>query len=325
MKKLLATLSLSAIIFTVACNDTEEGKDSSNTSDSTSSTTSSKPTDNALALLQSNCFNCHNPDKEAAVRVAPTMADIKTAYKADELTGSEFAHKMIAFINNPTEENSHMPEAVKQYGMMPKLNYKEEQLEAMAAYIYKNDIGSDEWYIQWKATKDQPAGTNTADMSYEDLGLSIANRTKAQLGKNLMGALKKHGAPGAVTFCNTRAIPLTDSMAKVLHAGVKRVSDQPRNPNNQANEAEIAYIKELKEKIAKGEPLTPKIIEAEDKVTGYYAIETNKMCIQCHGNKNTDILPETYANIHKAYPADKATGYGEKQIRGIWVITMDKK
>lgn len=320
MKKQLALLGFTAILLSAACTDTTE-----ETKENTSTSTSNTTTEDALALLQNNCFNCHNPERDPAVRIAPTMAEIKTAYKADKLTSDEFAQNIIRFINQPTDENSQMHEAVKQYGMMPKLSYKEDQLKAMAAYIYKTDMNSDEWYAEWKAAKNKPVNASTADMSYEDLGLSIANGTKTQLGKNLMGALKKHGAPGAVTFCNTRAIPLTDSMANVLHAQVKRVSDKPRNPDNQANEAELAYIKELKDKITKGEPRTPKVTEIDGKMVGYYTIETNKMCLQCHGEKGKDILPETYTNIEKAYPNDKATGYGENEVRGIWVITMDKK
>lgn len=320
MKKQFAILGLSAILLAAACNDTTEEQQENNSSE-----TSTQPIDNALAMLNSNCFSCHNPEKEAAVRVAPTMADIRQAYMTEGMSQQEFIDKVSNFINHPEEKNSMMPNAVSKYGMMPKLSYKAEDLQKMAAYIYDTDMSTDEWYAQWKNNKDQPTTTNTSDMSYEDLGLSIANGTKAQLGKNLMGAIKQHGAPGAVTFCNTRAIPLTDSMAKVFNAIVKRVSDMPRNPDNTADEEAMQYIARMKEQIKNGEEPQPIVAEHEGKMVGYYAIVTNKMCMQCHGDKDKDILPETYANIKKAYPSDKATGYSENQLRGVWVITMDKK
>jgi hypothetical protein len=49
------------------------------------------------------------------------------------------------------------------------------------------------------------------------------------------------------------------------------------------------------------------------------------MCLQCHGIPNNQILPTTLSKIKELYPTDKATGYGENELRGIWVIEMDKK
>jgi len=111
----------------------------------------------------------------------------------------------------------------------------------------------------------------------------------------------------------------------VYNAHIKRVSDKPRNPENKANEAELAYINELKEALANGEQLKPKVTEIDGRMVGYYAIETNQMCMQCHGSKDKDILPETFTNIKSKYPDDKATGYSPNQVRGIWVVSMDKK
>lgn len=320
MKKQLAILGIVALISTTACNNQPEKEKTA-----TSSDTLSQPMYKTLAMVQGSCFSCHSPERESVMRIAPGLADVRQAYMTDSITEEEFVNNIINFVDRPGNDNSRMPEAVRQYGMMPMISYKEEDLRKMAAYIYHNDMSTDEWYDQWKNHKDDAAEVATEDMSYEDLGQSIANGTKTQLGKNLMAAIKQHGAPGAVTFCNTRAIALTDSMSQVYHANVKRVSDQPRNPDNRANDAERAYINQLKEQIAKGEKLSPQVTEINGKMVGYYAIATNKMCLQCHGDKDKDILPETWANIHKAYPDDKATGYGENQIRGIWVVTMDKK
>lgn len=318
MKKYLALIGFAAVII-AACNGNSDNKEKAAATD-----TITEDNSNTLALLNSSCFNCHNPDREATNRIAPGMDEIRELYLANNPEGIAFVSSIIEFVNNPVEENVHMHDAVKNYGMMPRLTYKDEELQEIAAYIYRNDLSSDEWYAEWKANRNKTAVISD-DMSYEDMGLSIANGTKAQLGKNLMAALKQHGAPGAVTFCNTRAIPLTDSMSKVFHAEVKRVSDNPRNPANAANISERAYIDELKRAKANDELLEPRITEINGKMVGYYAIVTNKMCLQCHGDKDKDILPETLANIQKAYPNDKATGYGENQVRGIWVVTMDKK
>ena len=59
-------------------------------------------------------------------------------------------------------------------------------------------------------------------------------------------------------------------------------------------------------------------------MTGYYPITTQAMCLQCHGNPESDIAPETLSAIERFYPEDLATGYGENELRGIWVVEMAK-
>jgi len=157
----------------------------------------------------------------------------------------------------------------------------------------------------------------------EDTLRKYAMQTKGVLGKNLMNAINKQGTEKAIEFCSTKAIVLTDSMGTALNATLKRVSDQPRNPINLANENETAFINELKEKISKGEKLTSKITESNGKTVGYFPIETNAMCLQCHGSKDLDIKPNVLKKIELLYPKDQATGYKENQIRGIFVVTQN--
>lgn len=150
-----------------------------------------------------------------------------------------------------------------------------------------------------------------------------AVETKGVLGKNLMNAINTEGTEKAIEFCSTKAIVLTDSVGTAFYATIKRVSDKPRNLINMANENEIAFINELKEKVSKGEKMTPKFTTFDDKITGYFPIETNAMCLQCHGSKDLDIKPNVLKKIAQLYPKDQATGYKENQLRGIFVVTKN--
>ena len=151
-----------------------------------------------------------------------------------------------------------------------------------------------------------------------------ALEAKGVLGKNLMNAINTQGTEKAIEFCSTKAIVLTDSVSKAVNATIKRVSDKPRNPINRANENETAFINELKQKISKGEKMMPKFSEPESEITGYFPIETNALCLQCHGSKDSDITPNVLKKIELLYPKDEATGYKENQIRGLFVITQNK-
>ncbi|HSN48903.1 MAG TPA: DUF3365 domain-containing protein [Flavobacterium sp.] len=150
-----------------------------------------------------------------------------------------------------------------------------------------------------------------------------AVETKGVLGKNLMNAISTKGTEKAIEFCSTKAIVLTDSMGTAFNATIKRVSDKPRNPINMADENETAFINELKEKVSKGEKMTSKFTASEGKITGYFPIETNATCLQCHGSENVDIKPNVLKKIARLYQKDQATGYKENQLRGIFVVTKN--
>jgi hypothetical protein len=169
--------------------------------------------------------------------------------------------------------------------------------------------------------KEEKIATN---INRKDTLRNYAMQTKGVLGKNLMNAINKQGTEKAIEFCSTKAIVITDSMGTALNATLKRVSDKPRNPINMASEDETAFIKELKQKISKGEKMTPKFTESDGEITGYFPIETNAMCLQCHGSKDSDIKPNVLKKIVQLYPNDQATGYKENEIRGIFVVTQNK-
>lgn len=162
-------------------------------------------------------------------------------------------------------------------------------------------------------------------VDYLALGQEYAAQTQSVLGKNLMQAIQSEGSAYAVDFCNTRAYPLTDSMAQLLNVHLKRVSDQPRNLDNSAQGTQLEYIRSAKEKLGRGEKVTPQLQEFEGKMIAYYPIITNTMCLQCHGDPDSQINQETLAKLNTLYPDDQARGYAENQLRGIWVVEMDKE
>lgn len=157
-----------------------------------------------------------------------------------------------------------------------------------------------------------------------ETGQEMAMKTKAILGKYLVTAIQEKGTEGAIAFCSSRAIQITDSMSTVLGVHIKRVAERNRNPVNKASAAELAYIQEINASLARKESPKPFLKETTETYTGYYPILTDPLCLQCHGDKVSDIKAPTLSILSKLYPGDKATGFKLNELRGIWVVEMKK-
>lgn len=299
-------------------------------------------------LMEINCYACHNPSTGHDERIAPPMIAIKKHYISNNTTKKQFISDVQEWIKMPSEEKSKMPGAIRNFGLMPYASFPEKTIFQIADYMYDNDIEQPEWFedhFNKERVKGMGRGKGmgkamghgkgkgmmmkqgqsvNSELNYEDIGLKYALSTKTQLSKNLMGAIKKNGTRRAVTFCNERAYALTDSMARIHNAKIKRVSDKPRNQNNKANAVELGHIKTFKTLVSKQQEVKAIVEEQGNKVNFYYPITTNSMCLQCHGTPNKELTSETYKTIKGLYPNDKAIGYDVNQVRGIWSISFDK-
>ncbi len=284
-------------------------------------------------IMEDKCYICHDATTSEDNRLAPPMIAVKMHYLKGGATKNEFINDFLDWSRKPTLEKSKMRGAVKRFGVMPYLSYPEEEIKQIADYIYDNEIDQPEWFEEhYKKNHGKGKGMgpehkmarDNKDTDHSALGLKYALSTKVQLGKNLINAIQEKGTVGAVRFCNLRAIKLTDSMAIVNKAKIKRVSDKPRNPDNRANDKELGYIKRFKQMVGNGTEINPMVEEENGQVHFYYPITTNTMCLQCHGTPKGEVSLETLATLRKLYPADLALGYGVNEVRGVWSITFEK-
>ncbi|MDP5229455.1 MAG: DUF3365 domain-containing protein [Cellulophaga sp.] len=315
MKYLLFTLFF---VFFMSCKESNKAT-TLNTQESSAELAMQHP---GKELMETNCYSCHNPNTKQGGRIAPPMIAVKEHYKKDSTTKEEFIQDIIAWTKKPSVEISKMPGAVRRFGVMPYLPYPEKDIAAIADYMFTHDIDEPEWFEDHR--KQEHKREDSPQQSVEEIGLSYAIATKQILGKNLMGAIQKKGTLGALEFCNIQAYPLTDSMATVHNAKIKRVSDKPRNLSNKANAQELEYIESFKTAVANNSDIKPIIKEEGSTVNFYYPITTNAMCLQCHGSEK-EVSPETYKALKNLYPADKALGYAENEVRGIWSIQFNSE
>jgi cytochrome c553 len=291
----------------------------------TSSVTNSFPIEDlklGFQQLNSLCFSCHSPQQNQKNKIAPDITEIKKAYLTQSSSFETFHTLIYTFVNEPTSKYKLIT-GQHSYGAMPKFDLSDKEISQISMYLYQTLIEDPDWYSRHYDLEVKKYKPNYNSLSYIEKGKKLALSTKSVLGKNLKGAIKKKGTSEAISFCNTKAIALTDSMSIRLNAKIKRVSDQPRNPNNLANENELKYILDKKEAIQNSQPISPQLQKVENKMIGYYPIITNKMCLQCHGNPTQNIQPDVIQKLNALYPADLAIGYGENEIRGIWVVEMD--
>ena len=287
-------------------------------------------------LMETNCYACHNPVTSHDNRLAPPMIAVKRHYKNDNTTKKEFIDDFTNWVKSPSEELSKMPGAIRNFGIMPFTPFPEEDIRQIADYIYDNNIEQPEWFEEHHQQemgngkrqgmmKQQQSNFNKTEKSYNDIGMHYVLATKKELGENLMGAIQEKGTVGALEFCNEQALTITDSMANAFSVSIKRVSNKPRNPLNSANATELELIASFKKELATNPSIPEPIIkESGNEVKFYYPITTNMMCLQCHGQLDKDIHPDTYITIKKLYPNDKAIGYGINEVRGIWSIKFNK-
>jgi hypothetical protein len=79
------------------------------------------------------------------------MFKVKEHYISDSINKTEFVNSVWKFVQNPSEDVSIMPGAVRNFGLMPKQDFKEEDVKAIASYLYDNDVSADSWYMKWEA------------------------------------------------------------------------------------------------------------------------------------------------------------------------------
>ena len=145
-----------------------------------------------------------------------------------------------------------------------------------------------------------------------------AHETKGVLGKNLMNAINTQGTEKAIEFCSTKAIVLTDSMGTAFNVTLKRVSDKPRNPLNMANNNETAFINELKEKISKGEKMTPMLLRQSFEELGTTYIKIGQFIAS-----TPSIYPREYVTVFQGC-LDQTTPMPYSYIEGVLRKELEK-
>jgi hypothetical protein len=153
---------------------------------------------------------------------------------------------------------------------------------------------------------DHKAAEKKAIKAIGKLGMNLKKELRSAMQKSTEHALSK---------CSLKAMPLTEEISK-QGIEVGRVSLKNRNPKNKPQDWMLKTIEAYHQKKIT-DPYT--VVQIDNEKHGILRpITTMPVCLKCHGS-NIDEKLKFKLNI--LYPADKATGYKNGEIRGFFYAT----
>ena len=173
-----------------------------------------------------------------------------------------------------------------------------------------------------EVNKNMPNVDDTTD--YLKKGDSISKITFDTLRTTLSKAIGEKGLSGALIFCNTRASSIT-AMYTSQGIMVSRVSDKERNPKNALSGYDKKQLDKYMSQYGKKEPLKPEVVYRNHGFNYYKPIIMQPMCLSCHGMVGKDIPKTLLPVIDSLYPKDKARGYKQGDLRGMWHIVFNDR
>ena len=155
------------------------------------------------------------------------------------------------------------------------------------------------------------------------MGKKLAYATQMALKKELQQTIKSRGLVEAISFCNTRAMEITDSISLVNQAKIRRLAKKNRNPLNAMDENESNLYKSYVLDFLGKQPAYATVSWNEQGAPVYYhPMYVDALCLNCHGTAGEEVLPEVAERIAQLYPEDKAMDFKKGDPRGMWSITF---
>lgn len=287
------------------------------------SATQQKPDEYAWHLIQKNCQSCHASVTQE-IQIAPSWQEIQHIYISYFKDRSEAQSGIVSFVQNPSKDKAIMKKAVSKYGLMPSVRMGRSEIEAMTKYILEHDLSSGSQITSSHITADSLEETREKD-EIVNLARDISMKSQNYLGSQLMGAISSGGISYAVEFCHMKASFIIDSLAQVYDAEISRKTDKARNPAHKATTDEIAYMEEVRKMNSEERKQTFRKVETDSGAVCYFPILTRDMCLSCHGQPRQDIEINTLEIIETLYPEDKALGYRQGDVRGLFKVYFRNK
>jgi hypothetical protein len=147
-------------------------------------------------------------------------------------------------------------------------------------------------------------------------GDSIIRIVSENLRSELMDAIRNYGMDSALSYCNIKAIPITEQLNND-EITISRMAERYRNPENKLAD----YAQDIFEYYRNNTNPEASLIAGIDG-TVYYVkpIYLAALCANCHGHSGVQIADNVQEKINKLYPNDLAINFNPGELRGLWHI-----
>lgn len=99
-------------------------------------------------LFVENCRSCHGQSQSVGGREAPPMVAVKDHYLRVHADKAAFVSALSGWVLARSVEKSLMPGAISRFGLMPPLTISEQDLAAIAEFVFEEPMEKPGWYEQ---------------------------------------------------------------------------------------------------------------------------------------------------------------------------------
>jgi hypothetical protein len=180
--------------------------------------------------------------------------------------------------------------------------------------------------IEKKSEKNTATHADSLYNEYLSQGRQVVSLSFRALSSQLQLAIGERGTDGALAFCSVHALPITDSLSQALMVNISRTALRIRNPENAPDPLDERIMHHFMQLNWQSGTMPDTLVMNELGEFTYMApIPTFKACLQCHGIPEIEIKPQTINLIQSLYPDDKAIGFREGDLRGLWKVQFRKQ
>ena len=140
--------------------------------------------------------------------------------------------------------------------------------------------------------------------------------------RELNDALSRGGPGTAIAFCHLDATVVAQRLARTDGIAAGRTSDRLRNPSNLPRPWAAPLVQAHAGKQARS--VDGFAVDLGDKVGVLRPIAERALCAGCHGPADA-LSPAVRSVLADRYPADRAVGFKEGEIRGWFWVEMPKR
>ena len=139
--------------------------------------------------------------------------------------------------------------------------------------------------------------------------------------RELNDALARGGPAGAINFCHLDATAIAQRVGREEGIAAGRTGDRLRNPTNRPKPWAAALVKAHAGRSPRN--VEGFAVDLGDKVGVLRPMVERPMCAGCHGLEER-LAPGVRAVLLDRYPADRAVGFADGEIRGWFWVEMPK-